>query len=288
MISIQNNRMKCTVSELGAELQSVLVDGTEFLWQGDPNYWTGHAPIMFPMCGGLKEDRYEYNGVSYTLNKHGFAKSMMFTVIEQKEDSVTLVLRDNEETKTKYPFSFAFYVTFRLDENTLITEYTIENTDKEHPLYGAVGGHEAYACPQGLEAYDVLFNNGAPDKSRILEGNLLSPCNSTTLPAEGNKLSMRTEFFAVDALVFPEIASHEIALVAKDGSRRVDLSFEDFKHLLLWTKPGANYLCMEPWDGLPDLVGSNFDFTQKASIKKVNAGEKCTYTHKATFSLGNN
>lgn len=284
MVTIQNERMQCILSEYAAEPQSIRVDGVEFLWHGDPKFWGRRAPILFPICGALKEEKFLYEGKEYSLPKHGFAKRMPFTVSEQKQDSVTFLLEDNEETRQCYPFAFALFVTFTLDGCTLKTTYRIVNRAENAPLYCNIGAHEAYACPEGLEAYDVVFDGSAPTHIRVLEGPLMTK-EQKPIETQENRLPMKTDYFAEDTLVFPYLEARAVSFVKRGGGRCVKVEFPDFEHLLLWTVPNAGYLCIEPWNGLPDFVDSSYDLKEKIGICRVEAGKSLTFVHQATFTV---
>ena len=68
--TIENDQLRVTVDSLGCEVVSVegKKDGCEYLWTGDPQFWSGHAPTMFPICGRLNEGKYFYDGKEYEMN----------------------------------------------------------------------------------------------------------------------------------------------------------------------------------------------------------------------------
>ena len=111
--TIQNDFLSVSVSSLGAELLSIKSnDNHEYLWQGDAKYWSGRAPIMFPICGRLFNGEYTYLGKTYTMPNHGFARKSEFSLKSASKDFVTLELVPNDEIKAQYPFSFVFDVIF--------------------------------------------------------------------------------------------------------------------------------------------------------------------------------
>ena len=281
MQKITNGVLTVEILETGAEIQSVKnADGKEFIWNGDPAYWTGRAPIMFPICGGLKEDKYTYNGGEYTLPKHGFAKLMEYEV-ESKEDSkVTMLLKSNEETKKAFPFDFEMRVIFALDDNKLITTYSV--TNKGEDMFFSVGSHEAYAIPDGIENYHIQFDKDVTLNSYILDGNLLED-NYITVLENGNKFPLKDEYFAVDALVFKNVDFKKASLVSNNGERKITVEFPDCDYFLLWKKPQAKYLCLEPWAGVQDIIGSEYDISKKEGIVSLLAGKEYTNTHTITF-----
>ena len=157
MITIKNDKLTVEISENGAELQSVKTpDGREWLWNGDKTYWTGRAPICFPICGGLKDDQFIWNGKTYNLNKHGFAKKSVFSVGSVWDSGAVLTLASSEATKEMYPFDFVLYVIYELDGNSLKVTYKVENTGTD-TMFFSIGAHEGYMTPEGIEDYKVVF-----------------------------------------------------------------------------------------------------------------------------------
>lgn len=277
VLKISGGKLQVFVSEQGAELQSIRYAGREYLWSGDAAYWTGRAPIMFPICGGLKEDRYELDGKLYTLTKHGFAKLLPFTVEAQSDSRLVLALYPNATTQAAYPYDFVFRVTYAIEDEALQISYTAENRGTT-PMYCSIGAHEAYATPEGIEEYDVVF----PQKETLiaydLDGNLLKHTGKQIL-TDSDRLSLKTEYFAVDALVFQDLKSRKATLVHRKTGRAISTTFPDSEYFLLWTKPGAGYICMEPWCGIQDPVDSKQKLAEKPGIRTVAPGASYTMHH---------
>ena len=152
MVTIKNAYLTVEISPKGAELQSVKgTDGHEYIWQADPKFWASHAPIMFPVCGGLKEDAYYLDGKRYPMTKHGFAKLCDWKVAGTKENEAVFELTEKHEG---FPFDYVFRCTYTLKERSLVIAYTVENRGNVPFFYG-IGSHEAYATPGGLEGCTI-------------------------------------------------------------------------------------------------------------------------------------
>ncbi|NLZ37688.1 MAG: aldose 1-epimerase family protein [Clostridiales bacterium] len=282
MVAIKNDSLTVEISEVGAELQSIKdSSGREWLWQGDPQFWTGRAPICFPICGGLKEDRFIYKGKSYTLSKHGFARKSIFEVVKINEDSAVFELKSNENTKEMYPFDFVFRAKYKLKDNSLEVTYSVKNTG-EDIMFFSVGAHEAYATPEGIENYKVVFDLPETLRAYILDGNLLEH-NYVTLLENKTEFPLLDRYFAVDALVFKHLNSHGVTLINKSGDRKINVKFDGFDYFLLWHKHGAPYICLEPWAGIQDPVDSDFILEHKEGINYAVPGETFKRTHLITF-----
>ena len=282
MVTISNENMKVVISKLGAEIRSVVCKDTEYMWSRDPEFWAQSAPIMFPMCGGLKGGRYELDGNSYEMIKHGFAKVSTFDVEEISASKVTMILRDNEETRKSYPFVFAFRVTFELIGTSLAVTYDAENCDNK-TMYCTFGSHEAYACPEGIENYEIVF----PEKETLyaygLNGDIVTDYTKLMVD-NSNVLTLKDSDFCLDALVFKGLKSRSATLKHIGGGRSIKVDFEGFDYFVVWHKYTAPYLCVEPWCGLPDVAGSSYNFAEKVGMRSLAPKEHFTRTHTITFA----
>ena len=284
IITLQNDHLTVDISTRGAEILSVRsARGTEFIWEGDPAVWAGHAPIMFPICGGLKEDSYFLNGRQYQQQKHGYIRFEEFTPVRVSACEAVLAATHNEETLKTFPWQYTFTASFCLEGDGLAVTYAVENRDSS-TMYFSVGGHEAYATPEGVDAYEIAFEKDEQLAVNSLHGNLLGHDRHPI--ASCRVLPLNKEFFAVDALIFEELCSRAVTLRHKDGRRAVRVEFPGFDHLLLWQKYDAPYLCVEPWTGMPDFIDSDNDITHKPYITALEAGKSYAVTHTITFTEG--
>ena len=281
MVTLNNSELNVVISEKGAEIQSITSGGVEYMWDKDPAFWPQSAPIMFPICGGLKEGRYELDGKSYEMSKHGFAKLSDFEVENKTETSVTFILRDNDFTRKMYPFAFAFRVSYEISGKSLKVTYDAENLD-EKTMYCTFGAHEAYACPEGIEAYELVFSEKETLYAYGLNGDIVTDYTKLMLN-NSNRLVLDDKHFAIDALVFRNVNSNSVTLQSNVSERRITVDFDGFDYLVLWHKHTAPYLCIEPWCGLPDVAGSSFDFTAKEGMHAVAPKKRFARTHTITF-----
>lgn len=267
MVILDNGKLTVKISELGAEIRSVTLNGEERFWNGDPSFWSGVAPVLFPICGGLKNDKYTVDGKEYTLSKHGFARKSTFAVERQNKTSAVFLLTENEETLKQFPWEFDLRIKYTLAGEAIKVEYDVTNKS-DSCMYAAIGSHEAYACPEGVEDYDIIFERKETLKSFILEGNSLSRQTETVL-FESDTLPLYNKYFEVDALVFADVKSRFVSLRNRKTGKTCSLNFNGFDYLLIWTKPNAGYVCLEPWTCLPDFVDSDGDITLKTGMSAV-------------------
>lgn len=281
MITLKNECMTVTISTLGAEMQTVTAaNGTEYLWHGDPAWWSGRAPVLFPVCGRLPGGKYRLNGKEYELDMHGFARRSEFAVESATDTEAVFLLCDSAQTRERYPFTFEFRVHYALRGDSVDITYTIKNTG-DGTMYASVGSHEAYACPEGLSAYDVVFEKEEPLNSYIV-GNGIEH-ETFAVEAPNGVVSLKDDYFVPDALVFRNLQSKSVELRNRQTGRGVRVHYPDAESLLIWTKPGAPYVCIEPWCGFATWVDFDGEFPEKEGIRHIAAGDTFHAAHTITL-----
>lgn len=281
MVTLRNEEMTVTIAERGAEMQAITAkDGTEYLWHGDPQFWSGRAPVMFPICSSLKNDEYHYNDKTYTMDHHGFAKEELFEVETSSETEAVFLLRSNERTLKQYPFHFEFRIGYALRGKTVDITYDVKNPSSE-PLYMSVGAHEGYVCPEGITEYEVVF---AQPETLITTPDPLNSYETKVVAENQTVLPMEDSFFTIDALIFKKcVKSTSLKLRHKKTGRGVQVDFEGFPYLLIWTKIGSPYLCIEPWCGITDVPDTDGNLVTKEGINRVEGGDTFHRVHSITL-----
>ena len=278
VIEIKNSKLTVGINTCGSELMYINSSrGTEFLWNGDEKMWSYRASVLFPICGKLKDDTYTYNGKKYILKKHGFARKSEFKGEKLSTTKAEFVLDCNKNTLQVFPFEFRLKIVFELLENKLKVSNIVENLS-EREMYFSIGAHEGYNCPEGIEEYYIEFEHPQTLDSYKLNGNLLEN-NSIRVMENDTVFPLKYEYFAVDALVFKNIKFNKVSLVHKHSRKKITVEFDNANYFLLWTKPRANYICLEPWNGVQDMVGSGYDITEKEGIIQLGAGKDYTSIH---------
>ena len=188
------------------------------------------------------------------MDRHGFARRMEFTPVDQGEDFIALELRETEETLARYPFPFILRVTHRLLDDGFSTAFTVENTGTA-PMPFCIGGHTAIRCPlapgERFEDYELLFDLPEQAGSHLLspEGVILHGRMEPMLTESGRLALDYAAFARLDTLIFSLLRSSSVSLVHRETGRGVCLNFGQFPMVAFWTKPGAPFLCLEPWQG---------------------------------------
>ena len=278
-IVIQNQHLTAKIFSKGAELFSLQNNHSsrEYMWEGNPDFWGKHAPVLFPIVGTLKDNQYQYKNNSFSMSRHGFARDLDFEVIETKANAVVLSLKANEKTKSNYPFDFELQICYTLAEKNLKVDYKISNkTDERMPF--SIGGHPAFALPETFSSYFLEFEKPEELRSYVLEHDLLS---STTveIPLQGNVLPLTYTLFEKDALIFKSLNSKKISIL-EENKPILSFYFDDFANFGIWTKVNAPFICLEPWLGYSDLTSSDGNFENKEAIQFVEANGtfSCSYS----------
>ena len=277
MITIKNDYLTAKINEVGAELKSLVCNDIQYIWTGDERFWAGSAPLLFPICSGLKDDEYYLDGKKYTLQKHGYARFCKFEVENQVEDSVTFLLCSNEESLRQFPFRYELRVTYTLENKTLKVKYDVKNLSDD-TMYFSIGAHEGYYCPEGIEEYDVILPEAETLYSTVLEGNVLGN-NKVRIIENSDRIALKYDYFAVDALVFKDMKARSAVLKNRNNGKAVKVTFEGCDYFLLWTKPDAPYICLEPWCGISDNKDTDKNFKTKEGIRQIAAGGNFVNEH---------
>ncbi len=275
MTTIASQALTATVSALGAELRSLAdAEGRQLQWDGDPAVWSGRAPILFPVIGVLQGGRYRLGGDSYEMPKHGFARHSTFDIIERAANTVTLRLSATPATRAIYPFDFQLDIVFALDGGTLAVHALIGNHG-DTPMPASFGFHPAlrWPLPFGNPRADHHIRFAQPEPApvrRIDREGFLTPTPHPT-PIVADTLALHDGLFVDDALIFDRLLSRCVTFGSVSGPR-IEVRFDDFPTLGVWTKPGADFICIEPWRGFSDPVGFAGDIRDKPGIALISPG----------------
>jgi galactose mutarotase-like enzyme len=284
---ISSEALTVSIKSLGAEVHSITnQEGLEYIWQADPQVWPRHAPVLFPIVGRLKENRFLFNGKNYDLGQHGFARDQVFEVKEQGEDQILFELKATEETKKQYPFDFIFRIAYRLDNNCLTCTYTVINPSSQ-PLLFSVGAHPGFNCPllpgERFEDYYLEFETEELYCTELDNG-LRNPAKHK-LQLNNKRLYLDAGLFDKDALVFEKGQINRISLCSSRTTHKITMQCEDWPYFGIWTKKGCrNFVCLEPWYGIADRADTSGELRQKEGMMSLEAGKEFTRSYSVVLA----
>lgn len=282
-------KLEIVTSPIGAELTSIKYNSEERLHQGESVldkegkvFWKRHAPVLFPIVGSLKNNTTYIDGKKYQMSQHGFARDMVFDIVNISEREHTYVLKYNEDTLKMYPYKFELYISYIIEDNKLTIIYKVKNLDIR-PIYFGIGGHPAFIIDLKNNKYKVEFENEENNiKFSQLDAGLISYKNNyinNSLMSNNRCIEIRKDTFSHDAIIMSGLSSRKLRLY-ENNIEKLEFEFGQFKYLSLWSKKNAPFLCIEPWQTTADYTDSNQDFTlKKDNIKlEVNEEYKCSYS----------
>lgn len=280
---LKNKNFTAKVDSLGAQLVSLRgADGFEYLWTGDPHYWAGQAPVLFPIVGALREGKAKIGGEWYQMGQHGFARRREFTLSSQEEGKLSLSLASDLETKKLYPFSFRLTVSYTLGEDGIVTSFSVENLgDRVMPF--AIGGHPGFNVPVGEDAAftDYLIRFEKTERQTcpaIDESQALIDPSATAYQLDGREIPLSHSLFYHDALVFEGLSSRKVQVVNPKTGKGVEMDFSQFPLLGIWSaKNDGPYVCLEPWTGCATRTDEGDEFEKKHGMAHLPAGGRADY-----------
>jgi galactose mutarotase-like enzyme len=278
---LKNDCLALQMDELGAELTSILdhQTNTEYLWNADPAYWKRHSPILFPIVGSLKDNSYTYQGQTYSLPQHGFARDMNFTLLNRTENEIWFSLDATPDTQKVYPFDFRLDLGYRLESRRITVFWKVINKGQS-PMYFSVGGHPAFNCPlnQKEEQSDYFISFKADKPLHYLHVNDLGFVNRkpleerNVLTTDHGLLPIDPHMFDYDALILEDDQCHQVALLDAEKKPYITVTF-DAPLFGIWSPPGKNapFICIEPWYGRCDAADFNGSLEEREWVKSLEA-----------------
>ena len=286
MISkLENEKIKVEVDTAGAELKKLLLkqNNKNYLWHGDSKYWGRRAPVLFPIVGRLKDNKYRYQEKEYKMTQHGFARDKEFELVEQKKNMLRYRLEDDHSTLEIYPFSFTLDIIYKIEANKVLIKYIVKNKN-ESEMYFSIGAHPAFYWPltdQGeKEDYYLEFEKKEDASRYLLAEGLLNHKTEKTI-YNSNVLELQADTFKDDALVFKDLKSEAVALKNKNSDHKIEMEFKGFPYLGIWSQSAeAPFICIEPWQGIADSIDSSGRLEEKEGINKLGSEEEfsCEYS----------
>ena len=281
--------LKIQTKKSGAELISIQYNGKEMLFQGakvlDSNgniYWKRQAPILFPIVGQLKNSQTQIEGETYEMSQHGFARDMDFEEISKTENEHHYMLKYNEETLKKYPYKFELHVIYEIIGNTLTVNYKVKNID-DKIIYFGLGGHPAFNCNYSSGEYEIAFLENEDEIEFLKLKNGLIDTEKAENILQDNKIYLKEDTFDNDAVIMKNLKSNKVVLQNHETNQKIlEFDFTGFPYLALWSKKGAPFVCIEPWQNTADRIDSTQIYKDKENIIELPKDKEfeCKYSIK--------
>lgn len=276
---LENEQLHVEIETFGAEVKSVMdrKTGMEYMWQGDKQYWGRTSPVLFPFVGSLKNKVYTYNGQTYHMGQHGFARDMEHELVSKTTDEIRFRLQSNEQTMACYPFAFELQIGYQLSGDTLRVLWKVVNTGKRQ-MHFSIGAHPAFNCPIGKDldkyGYGIYFADAEEihhHGNDVATGMALR--EDLVLPLNDGIAQITPGFFDRCTYMIEGHQTGEVGLVDKQGHRYVTVKF-DTPLFAIWSPEGKNapFVCIEPWYGRCDAEDFDGELQDREYTNTLDVG----------------
>lgn len=271
--------MEVHVDTKWAELTSLKYNGKQYLYQKTPWFWQRQSPILFPIVGKLRNDRFEHDGQEFSIAQHGFLRDMEWELLDTwNAHELAFRVNSDDQTREKYPWDFALEIRYIIEQTTLRVEYSVTNTGKEL-LPFSLGGHPAFHIDGPISDYTLEFESD----DGIIHYDLLDQENkwliswhTGALQLNNRALRLSEVLFALDALIFQNLWSKKFTLL-RNGKKVFTFDRGNFPHFALWKQPNAPFLCFEPWQGFSDSINATGNIAEKPGMFWLKGEETKSY-----------
>ncbi|NRT77831.1 aldose 1-epimerase family protein [Clostridium beijerinckii] len=283
--SLENSKIKMTASTHGGEMHSLTCkkEGTEYLWNGNPEYWKYHSPILFPIIGKVMNSKFMVDGQTYELPAHGLARTSEFEMIAMGNDFITFELKYSEDLLEIYPYKFSLCITYTLEDNAVKVTYDVINLD-DKDIYFSIGAHPAFMCPieknELLEDCYLEFSESETTSVVGVNKDVYLSREKREFLSSENILPLSKELFKNGLLMFEDLKSNKITIKSRKNDKSLSVEFDGFPYLCLWApEAGAPFLCIEPWFGHPEYEDFNGEFKDREGTVSLSIGKafNCSY-----------
>ena len=288
-VELKNKKISAVISLLGAEIQSVtrIDDGFDYIWNDTTGkYWGRHAPVLFPIIGQINQNTYYFDGHKYGLTQHGFLRDQTFEIVSQSQDAVVLKSAANADTKAKFPFDYQVTISYRLDDSALKVEYNVENLDQK-TMYYSLGLHPGFNTTGDFANYRLKFDPAVTEleNQEVDPAPLLSGKTHMVKLTDG-EYGLSHDKLDAGLIVFSAKGLKHVQLVSDEVKHAVELNLNDFPYFAIWSpeKKNADFVCVEPFNGLPDVYGDPEQLQDKKAVNTLAAGKTDVFGTEIKFS----
>ena len=282
MIKLKSDYLQVEFQSLGGALSSIKdKDDVEYLWQGDPTYWSGQAPVLFPICGSVRNDTVVYeqedgSQIEGKIPRHGLVRKKVFELINQTDNSVTFAIEDDEEMYENYPYHFRLEITYTVTGKTIRTQYKVYNKELEKSMPYFIGGHPGFNCPllDGEVYEDYYLEFEKPETCTVPkpfpETGMLDLKDRNSWLNNQKEIDLNYDFFSYDAVTLDELESRTVALRSRKHDKGLKLDFKEFPNLIVWSTINKGpFIALEPWSGLSTSIEEGDRLEDKKDVKII-------------------
>lgn len=282
---LKNDYLTVAFKEIGGELTSIKdASGVEYLWQGDSAYWGGQAPVLFPICGSVRDNVTIFeDGTKGTIPRHGLVRKLPFQLEEVTDNKVVYLLESTEDMLANYPYPFELRIVYTLDEKTIHIAYHVTNKSENLRMPYVIGAHPGFNCPlvEG-ESYEDYYLEFEQEETCSVprsypETGLLDINDRTAFLNHQTVLELDYALFSHDAVTLDQLQSRSVSLKSRKTNKGIKVGFKDLPNLIIWsTLTKGPFIALEPWGGLSNSLEDSDNFIDKTGITMVEAGQTST------------
>ncbi|WP_369351261.1 aldose 1-epimerase family protein [Streptococcus hillyeri] len=277
VIELKNEQLTVQFSEFGGALSSIKdKDGVEYLWQGNPEYWSGQAPVLFPICGSVRDDKVFIDEKVRNIPRHGLVRKENFDYCKIDDSTVSFSFKANEKTLKEYPYHFVLNIIYKLHGSTITTEYQVTSSEIERSIPYFIGGHPGFNCPlENNEKYEDYYLEFSEHETCSIpksfpDTGLLDLQDRTPFLENQNKLDLNYSLFSHNAITLDQLKSRSVSLKSKKSNKGIKVDFKDFPHLIIWSTTNQSpFIALEPWSGLSTSLEESDILEEKQGVTVV-------------------
>jgi len=269
--TLKNDNYELLINSFGAELKSSKYKNEEYLHIGDDIYWHRSSPVLFPIIGKLKNNNFKYKNKNYSLPIHGLARHSEFELIEENKNSLTFLLKDDEQSLKHYPFEFNLKIKYTLEKDSFSISYEVSSSED---ILFSIGAHPAFLLKDNINNTYLEFSE--TENKDLLCLDVSNGCIAWDKKdyLNSNKLKLQSDIFKDDALIFEKLKSNSVTLKNNSNKKSVNVNFDNFSHIGFWAPVNAPFVCIEPWCGIADYTDTNYNLEDKVGIVKLEKDKK--------------
>jgi galactose mutarotase-like enzyme len=259
-VALSRGSWTARIELLGAQLRSLAHCGRELLWPGDAR-WNKSAPLLFPVTGRLSDDALRFEGQSFAHPMHGLARESIFH-LEQSSSQEALLSLDRAGDM-RFPWDFRLEARYLLKEDGLELCLRVVNPSDHRELPFQIGWHPGFSWGEG--PWRLRWDRPcSAAELEVVPGLGLRTGKESSLGEDLTEIVWKDRPTALVCRGLPgrtELWRHGTALAVSYDPPPVAW--------VLWSLPGAPFLCPEGWHGLPDRTGFAGDVPDREAILKL-------------------